>query len=84
MLKAYRLNDCEAWAGETLEDAIALAMSQTGCTREEVFDDCYSDESNYILPNDTTGVDEDGSAVTVEDILKAMETNGPGLVWAWD
>jgi hypothetical protein len=81
MLKAYRLNDCEAWAGETLEDAIKLAMSETGCTREEVFFEDYGEE----LPRTTIGTDDKGEAITVGEILDVMEAqHDPGLVWAWE
>lgn len=38
MIKVFRLNDCDWYAGETLEDCINEAIKQTGLTRDEIVD----------------------------------------------
>lgn len=38
MIKIFRLNDCDWYAGNNLEDCINEAIKQTGLTREEVVD----------------------------------------------
>lgn len=40
-MEAYRLNEYEWWAANSLEEAIKVAMHETGCTRDEVFDPDY-------------------------------------------
>jgi len=77
MLKAYRLNDYEAWAGEDLEHAISNAMKATGESRDIVYDDCYG----YELPSKLEIPDEDGRVTNVMTILAAMEArDNPGVV----
>lgn len=38
MIKIFRLNDCDWYAGNNLEDCINEAIKQTGLTREEIVD----------------------------------------------
>lgn len=42
-MNIYRLNDIEWWMAHSLEEAIATAMEDTGCSREEVYDGDYPD-----------------------------------------
>ena len=77
MLKAYRLNDYEAWAWESLEDAISVAMKECGTSKEETFDDCYG----YEIPGDTEIQTEDDGMTNVYSMLAVMEATGEkGLV----
>lgn len=77
-LKAFRLNDYEAWAGEDLDDAIANCMKACGVPREGAYDDCHGDE----LPGDMEIAGEPpGTFVKVSEILADMEKRGePGPV----
>jgi hypothetical protein len=72
MLKAYRLNDYEAWAGEDLEDAISVAMKECGISREDAYDDCFGEE----IPGDTEIKSEDGVTFNVGTILAEYEASG--------
>ncbi len=38
-MHVYQLNDFEWWMAPSLEEAIALAMKTTGCSREEQVDE---------------------------------------------
>lgn len=37
-MKVYRINDCEWYTANSLEEAITLAMEETGMPRDEVTD----------------------------------------------
>lgn len=77
MLRAFRLNDYEAWAGKDLDDAIVNAMRTTGVSREDAFDDIYGNE----LPMDMDIDNEDGEPTNVISILAEMQKrNKPGIV----
>lgn len=43
-LKAFRINEFEAWAGETLEDAIQACMKECGLSREDAYDKDFAQE----------------------------------------
>jgi len=72
MLKAYRLNDYEAWAGEDLEDAIKVCMSECGISREDAFGDSYGQE----IPGEMEIQSEDGGSINVLTMLAQMEARG--------
>jgi hypothetical protein len=75
MLKAFRLNDTEAWAGTDLEDAIARAIKACDdCPRHEVFEEGYGEELS--LDHIVAG-DEDEPGETVREILKNIAEYGP-------
>lgn len=77
MLKAFRLNAYEAWAGKDLDDAIENAMQSKGVSREDAFDDVYGAE----LPMDMDIDVDDGGVTNVISILAGMQKrNRPGLV----
>ncbi len=78
-LKAYRLNEFEAWAGETLEDAISVAMKECGISREDAFDDEYGEE----ISGDMVITNDDGVTYTVASILTQMESDGDKGVVCW-
>jgi hypothetical protein len=84
-LKAYQINDCDIYAGETLEDAIQAAMDDTGNSRDEVFDgkeDCEADSALRVILMDREeiddGPDEDNPSkyTTVGAIVAAMTKAG--------
>ena len=76
-LKAYRINEYEAWAGETMKDAIRLCARECGITHEEAFDDAYAQE----LPGDMEIADDDGGTTNIFSILASMNAqNKPGFV----
>ena len=78
MLKAYKLNEFETWAGEDLESAIALAMKETGEDRETVLDPDYGEEAPREIK---VLIEDSGVLTTVGAILDAMEReSSPGLV----
>lgn len=69
-MKAWRLNDYEWYAADTLEQAIQCAMSDTGCSRGEVFDDDYGqpeDDSKLIWADG-----EMTKKITVGELLKTL------------
>lgn len=73
-MKAWRLNDYEWWAADTLEEAIAAAMEDTGCSREDVFDDDYGDpepESALVWEDE-----ERTKKITVGELLSGMTEPG--------
>jgi hypothetical protein len=71
-LKAFRLNEFEAWAGTDLEDAIGVAMTECGLNREEAYDDTYGEE----LPMEMEIPNDDGGSSNVITILASMEARG--------
>ena len=81
-LKAYRLNDYEAWAGKDLDDAISVCMRTCGVDREDAFDDCFG----YEIPGDTeVAGDHPGTVAKVSDILASMKKEGtPDVVCLFD
>jgi hypothetical protein len=68
-LKAFRLNETEAWAGTDLEDAIAKAMAESEAAREDVYDTQYGEQ----LTADYVVTDGEGKAETVAELLKGIE-----------
>jgi hypothetical protein len=78
-LRAFQLNDCDVYAGEDLEDAIAAAIRETGNTREEVFEGCEDCElvEDLKLPMKTE-CDHCGSTykTTIGEYLAKMEKPG--------
>jgi hypothetical protein len=81
MLKAFRLNAYEVWAGETLEQAIEACIAETGCRRDEAFDECwFSEFSDGTCVRVEDG--EPGEFVTVGELLSSMDK--PGLVCGYE
>jgi len=79
-LKAWMLNEYEAYSGETLEEAIAACMAETGNTRDEVLDEELG--FGYEMPRDLVLRYEDDPETTVGEVLDGMTR--PGLVAAWE
>lgn len=77
-LKAFRVNEYEAWAGTSLQHAIEVAAKETMIPIEEVFEEGYGDE----IPPETKLNDDNGhpSETTVGDLLAVMEKEGPGPI----
>ena len=69
-LKAYRLNDYEAWAGKDLDAAIGVCMRTCGVDREAAFEDCFGYE---IAGDMEIAGDHPGTVVKVSDILASMK-----------
>lgn len=66
-MKAWRLNDYEWYAADTLEEAIQQAMLDTGCSREDIFDESYgyAEEDSLMIWED----DEMTKKISVGEIL---------------
>ncbi|MDB5349464.1 MAG: hypothetical protein JWN86_711 [Planctomycetota bacterium] len=69
-LRAFRINDCDVWAGVNLEDAIRNACRETGVPREEIYDE--SEGGGEVDPTGLVYVDELGpiNFTTVGEILR--------------
>lgn len=69
-MKAWRLNDYEWYAADTLEQAIQCAMKDSGCSRDEVFDGDYGqpeNESKLVWEDE-----EMTKKITVGELLKTF------------
>jgi hypothetical protein len=43
-LKAWQINEYDVYAAETMDEAVAAAVWETGCTQDEIYDDLYARE----------------------------------------
>lgn len=79
MLHAFRINDCEWYAAETFEQAVEVAVKETGVPREDLVDDSYAtgepeDDQQLIY------VDENrDKQMTIRESLD--ELDGPGFAF---
>jgi hypothetical protein len=73
--RAWRINDCDTYAGRDVEEAIAKAMADTGIPRGEIVEDPVTEVSRAVVVADA---DDPSVKTTVGAILDAMD--GPGLV----
>jgi hypothetical protein len=78
-LKAWRINEYDVYSGATLEEAVAAAMKDSGCPREDVLDDGMY---GFGEPGDLEVLMEDCSYTTIGEILAGMK--GPGMVCSYD
>ena len=75
MIKVFRLNDCDWWAGENLESVKKDYLKETGLDAEEAFDD--PEEITEEIMNKGKYVDEDGkNERTFKEELDSMIKNG--------
>lgn len=75
MLSAYRLNEYEWFAAHSFDEAVTLAIKQTGLPREDVVDEMFASEEPESV--DIMLSDEDGKPfVSVGDFLKEMTEPG--------
>ena len=79
-MEAYRLNDYEWWAADSLEEAIQVAMKETGCSREDVFDPSFGWAEDRSL---RVWEDESKTKSTTVGLL-LDEMTGPGFVFGMD
>jgi len=49
MLKAWRINEYDVWAAETMEQAIEACMKEQGLPLEDVYDEVYAREESPDL-----------------------------------
>jgi len=74
MLKAFRINEADTFAGRTLEEAVQAAIDQRGYSREDALEEGYGFEAD---PSGRVW-DEDEGETTVGAVLALMTK--PGLV----
>ncbi len=82
-LKAWRTDEYDIYAAETLEEAVDLAMKQTGLPREDVYDEDYAgevDPSQVVTYVDDGGPVDPPYTTTIGELLKGMKA--PGLLVA--
>lgn len=78
-LKAYRIDDCDTWAGANADEALREAMEQTGNDRRDFYDaDEIYEESRDTPVRCVDREPGDPEYTTVGVILDAMTK--PGLV----
>lgn len=79
-MKAFRLNDCEVYCADSLDQAITLAMEETGLSRIEVLCDGSEGEipESELRQIKVTDRDKPGSPVigTAWDFLRKQKTPG--------
>jgi hypothetical protein len=54
-MKLYRLNECDWWAADSMEEAIALAMKETELPRDELVDEtflCEEDPAKVMVTDE--------------------------------
>ncbi len=83
-MKLYKLNDYEHWAANSLEEAIEVAMRESGLPREEVID-MTGGEPHEVDPDALKVAGDDWDEPepkmpqrTAAEIMEKMD--GPGLV----
>ena len=80
-LKAWRVNEYEVYAAETLDQAVELCMKDTGNSYDEVLDCMYARE---LLPDETVSYEDapsdDLSKTTVGALLHGVKN--PGLLFS--
>lgn len=77
-MKAWQINECDVYAGETLEEAIEASMRDTGNTQEETVGDYAGHEVDRA---ETVRLVEEGDGsgfTTVGALLDEMTK--PGIV----
>jgi hypothetical protein len=73
-MKCWRLTDYEWYAADTLEEAIAAAMSETGLPREVVFHEDYGYEEAESM--ELWADEERTEMTTVKATLEKMDKPG--------
>jgi len=74
-MKVFSLNDYEWYAAETLEEAIAAEMKDTGLPRDEVVDG-FEGELTEEQMDTLRYHDEDGQSRTFREHLQRMQEEG--------
>lgn len=74
-VKVFALNDYDWWAAETLEEAKAAYLNETGMKEaDEPFDDPH--ELDEVAMNHFRFREEDGTTRTFREQLEKMVSNG--------
>lgn len=72
-MKVFKLNDCDWYLANSLEEAIEVAMKDTGLPRDEVVDDPYELDEEQM--NTVMFDNQDGSkwpfAVELQNMIEA-------------
>jgi len=78
MIKIYRLNDYEWYAGETLEECVKFAIDMTGLDEEDVLDGPLEiiEPLTQEQMVKTIFVDEDGTKISFTERLQNLIDNG--------
>jgi len=79
-MKAFRLNEFEVYAADTLEQAIECAMNDSGCGRDDVLDDMFGYEEN---DNSAVWIDEEQTQQTTIGAIVSEMTKA-GFVCGYD
>lgn len=72
---AYRINECDVYAANSLDEAILAAMADNCCARDEIFDETFLKEFAPDVKVKTDSEDEN-SYTTVGEILAGMDGSG--------
>lgn len=78
MLKAFRINEYDVYAGRDLEEAIAACMAVTGMGREDACDPMFC----YEMPPSAKLLDDDDRETTIGAVLAEMDK--PGVVCGFE
>jgi hypothetical protein len=76
-MKVWRLNEFDWYVADTFEQAVTLAMADTGCTREETVDEYYSGEETDMDRKYYSEEDEHAKPHTFAELL--AEITEPGF-----
>ena len=86
-MKAWWLNEYECWAGETLEEALAVWEKETGChLDDDEREDCYeaNPDTRVNMSDEDASLEEmrNGPFTTIGEILVTM--GKPGYICGYD
>lgn len=69
ILKAWRINEYDVWAAETMDQAVEACMKEQDLPREDCYDELYAREESPDLLVEIDNGDEVLKKVTIAELL---------------